>query len=169
VAASNKTKKEFVPGFRCTLKHRPADCAGPPPIWVHVRNRVSGQPALDEIHPVAAPVRSCAPFFSVSGDLLGVRMEMGGWATARRRVQHQHRFSQKSQQRRWACDSMARRSTCSPGISSATPDCSDPRHAQGSVSCLPHISTPLHDTASHPLYTARSRLLCLCLRLACLH
>ena len=184
------------------MKHRPADCAGPPPIWVHVRNRVSGQPALDEIHPVAAPVRSCAPFFSVSGDLLGVRMEMGGWATARRRVQHQHQFSQKSQQRRWACDSMARRSTCSPGISSMKQSgdttfahlpthallscfhiafsvhclrcviphwCSDPRHAQGSVSCLPHVSTPLHDTASHPLYTDRSRLLCLCLRLACLH
>jgi len=53
VAASNKNKKGFIPGFRCTvtLKRRPTDCAGPPPIWVHVQNRVSGQPALDEAHP----------------------------------------------------------------------------------------------------------------------
>ena len=157
---------------------------------------------LMKLTPVAATVRSCAVFFSVSGDLLGWRMKMGDWATAPRRIQHRHRFSQKSQQRRWACDSMARRSTCSPGISSIKQSgdtkfahlpthallscfhivfrvhclrcviphwCSDPRHAQGSVSCLPHVSTPLHDTTSHPLYTARSCLLCLCLRLPCFH
>jgi len=38
-------------GFGCTLKRHPADCAGPPPIWMHGRNRVLDQPALDEGHP----------------------------------------------------------------------------------------------------------------------
>ena len=38
-------------GCRGTLKRRPADCAGPPPIWMHGRNRVSGQPALMDPHP----------------------------------------------------------------------------------------------------------------------
>jgi len=38
-------------GFGCTLKRHPTDCAGPSSIWMHGRNHVFGQPALDEAHP----------------------------------------------------------------------------------------------------------------------
>ena len=38
-------------GFGCTLKWHPADCVGPPLIWMHGQNRVLDQPALDEGHP----------------------------------------------------------------------------------------------------------------------
>ena len=52
-------------GFLCTLKRHPANCAGPPPIWMHGRNYVFGQPALEKSHPsgctgaIMRPVLRC--------------------------------------------------------------------------------------------------------------
>jgi len=38
-------------GSRFTLKRLHANCGDPPPIWMHGRNRVYNQPALDEAQP----------------------------------------------------------------------------------------------------------------------
>jgi len=59
-------------GFRCTLKRRPADCAGPPPIWMHGRNCVPGQPGLFEAPPGGGICAIVRPVSSVFDDLLSV-------------------------------------------------------------------------------------------------
>jgi len=69
-------------GFRCNLKRLAADYAGPPLIWMHGRNRVSGKPALDKAHLGDGASAIMRPVFGVSGVLLWWRMEMARAWTA---------------------------------------------------------------------------------------
>ena len=50
-------------GFRYTLKSWHANCAGPPPMWMHGRNCVSGQPVLDETCPGGSACAIVHPVF----------------------------------------------------------------------------------------------------------
>jgi len=62
------------------LRQHHTDCAGPPPIRMHGRNCVFGQPVLDEAHPgggAGAIMRPSLKFVVFHRDLLQCTMEMG--------------------------------------------------------------------------------------------
>ena len=63
----NQTQKKSVGvDFSVHLKRRPANLAGPSPIWMHGRNRVSGKPVPDGSYPgcgagaIMRPVLRCS-------------------------------------------------------------------------------------------------------------
>jgi len=87
ILVGQEGKNEDARGFRCTLKRRHVDCAGPPPIWMHGCNCVSDRPELDEAHPGGGASAITLPFLCVSTDLLWWRIQkavrMAGLAAMR--------------------------------------------------------------------------------------
>jgi len=64
-------------GFRCILMRCPADCAGPPSIWMHGRNCVFGQPALFKAHTGGGADAIVRPVSLVFDDFLSVDDDNG--------------------------------------------------------------------------------------------